>query len=214
MKLATLLNWPKAMVATVALSLSLFSVSCGDSNFNLSIPGVKGPTVSLIEDNVLVSMVFENISIDGGLRYAIPKYNYSYLEISPDLQSGGTLFAAYISLQDLFHGNLHLLPPQYLPGGRPLPGVLNGRLPAVAFSIEKFYNIAFYVGNNIFGIFVPVKMDIGSTIITARFYIGKKRSGNISVVGPDEQGQNSGVLLLLDLSTTQVNQLKSYSKKF
>jgi len=214
MSINNIISWPKAIIVSAALTVSLFSASCGNSNFQLQIPGVKGPTVSLIEDKVLISMIFENLQIDGGLRYAIPKYENSYLEISPDLQSGGTLFAAMVSLQDLFHGNLHLLPPQLLPGGRPLPGVAGGSLPAVAFSIPKFYNIAFYLGPSVFGIFVPIKMDIGNTIVTARFYMGKTRAGNVSVVGPDTNQENSGVLLLLDLNATQIQQLKSVAKKY
>ena len=211
MSINNLISWPKALILSIALSVSLFSTSCGNSSFQLSIPGVTGPTVTLIGDQVLISMIIQNLQLDGGIRYAIPKYDNSYIEVSPDLQSGGTLFAAYVSLQDLFHGNLNLLPPQYLPGGRPLPGVLAGSLPAVAFSIPKLDNIAFYLGPTVFGIFVPVKMDIGSTIVTARFYIGKSAAGNVSIVGPDSTGTNSGVLLLLNLSVAQVNSLKNYS---
>jgi len=214
MNITTLLNRPKAIIVSLALSLALFSASCGSgSSFNLKIPGVQGPTVTLIEDKVLISMIFENLRLDGGLRYSIPQYPNSYMEISPDLQSGGTLLAAYVSLTDLFQGNLQLLPPQYLPGGRPLPGVATGRLPAVAFSIVNFYGITFYVGNNVFGMFVPFKLDIGSAIVTARFYVGSTRTGNISLVGPDANGENSGLLLLLDLSSTQLKQLKSYAAK-
>ncbi len=149
----------KAAIASVALSAAIFSTSCGQggSKLNMEIPGVKGPVVTLVEDNVLISMVFQDLVIDGGLRYAIPKYPNSYLEIAPDFQSGGTLMAVSVSLQDVFHGQAKFLDPQKLPGGRPLPGVLGGQLPAVAFSIEKFHNMAFYLGPEIFGIFVPLK---------------------------------------------------------
>ena len=198
-----------------AISLSLFLTSCGqDSKFKLEIPGVQGPNVSLIQDVVLIDMVFEKLSIDGGLRYAIPEYNNSYLEVSPDLSSGGTLFAAYLSLKDIFNGDLLLLDPQYLPGGRPLPGVSKGSLPAVAVTVPQFENITFYVGTKAFGLFVPFKLDIGSTIVTARFYIGDTRAGNVSLVGPDENDENSGVLLLIDLNAQQIKRLKNYAAQF
>ena len=64
-------------------------------------------------------MVFENIILDGGLRYPVPKYPNSYIEVSPHLQSGGTMMSVSISLDDVFNGDLPRLDPQALPGGRP-----------------------------------------------------------------------------------------------
>ena len=69
--------------------------------------------------------------------------------------------------------------------------------------------MAFYVGPKFFGVFVPVNMNIGvDNIITARYYSGKARAGNISIVGKDSNGENSGFLLLLDMSATVKRKLK------
>ncbi len=165
----------------MAIALSMFLVGCGgqQGTSNLSIPGVDGPKVTLTSDSVLISAVFQNLMLDGGLRYAIPKYPNSYIEVGPDFQSGGTLMSVNVSLKDVFahiDGGLTLLEPQKLPGGRPLPGVLSGQLPAVAFSIEKFKNMSIYLGPKVFGVFIPVSVDIGvNNIITARYYINNKR---------------------------------------
>jgi hypothetical protein len=207
----------KLLVLSAVVSVGLLSTSCGDgtSSSNINVPGVSGMSVTLQQDNVLISMVFQSIQLDGGLRYNIPKYPNSYLEISPDLQSAGTLMAISISLKDALNTNLQLLDPQTLPGGRSLPGVAGGRLPAVAFSIEKFNNMSFYLGPKIFGVFIPLKsLGIGSSIITARYYTGKNRIGNISLVGEDANGENAGILLMLDMSTQVQNQLKSVAKKY
>ena len=112
----------------------------------------------------------------------------------------------------MLDGHGDLLDPQALPGGRPLPGVPSGRLPAVAFSIEKFRNMSFYIGPQLFGIFVPIsKLDIGeNNIITARFYAGGNRAGNLSLVGADENGEYAGALLMLDLSSQTRQLLKSH----
>ncbi len=207
----------KALVLSVALSAGMLSTSCGDgtSSSNIKVPGVENMSVTLVQDNVLISMVFENLQLDGGLRYNIPKYPNSYLEISPDLQSAGTLMAINVSLKDVFNTNLQMLDPATLPGGRALPGVAGGRLPAVAFSIEKFKNMGFYLGPKLFGVFIPTKdLGIGNSIITARYYTGSNRIGNISLVGEDANGENSGILLMLDMSTTVQKQLQSVAKKF
>ncbi len=195
----------KVLVLSALLTLGLFSTSCGNgtSASNIQIPGVKKSAITLNNDSVLISFVFEAIQLDGGLRYNIPKYPNSYLEISPDLQSGGTLMAINLSIKDVANTNLQLLDPQSLPGGRALPGVATGRLPAVAFSIEKFKGMSFYVGPKLFGVFIPLKnLGIGNSIITARYYVSSTRVGNISLVGQDANGENSGILLMLDLSSS------------
>lgn len=195
----------KVLFLSAILSLGLFSTSCGNgtSASNIQIPGVRKSAITLNNDSVLISFVFESIQLDGGLRYNIPKYPNSYLEISPDLQSAGTLMSINLAIKDVANGNLQLLDPQTLPGGRSLPGVAGGRLPAVAFSIEKFKGMSFYVGPKLFGVFVPLKnLGIGTSIITARYYVSSTRVGNISLVGQDANGENSGILLMLDLSST------------
>lgn len=190
--------------------------ACGDGSDgrNIDIPGVDGPTVTLNKDDVLISMVFENVELDGGIRYAIPKYDNSYIEVSPDLQSGGTLMSVSISLDDVFGGGLDSLPPQVLPGGRALPGVASGRLPAVAFSIEQFHNMAFYLGPDVFGFFVPANLGIGQSIATFRFYSSGSRVGNISLVGEDKNGENSGVLLMLDMKGSTKKRLKKQARRY
>ena len=191
----------RQLLVTCLMALGLLITSCGDGTDgrNIEIAGVQGPTVTLNSDDVLIAMVFENIALDGGLRYAIPKYNNSYIEISPHLQSGGTLMSVSVSLDDIFDGGLQQLDPQKLPGGRALPGVPSGSLPAVAFSIEAFYNMAFYLGPDVYGIFVPVDLGIQNSIATFRFFVDGGRAGNISLVGNDVDEENGGILLLLDL---------------
>ncbi|MCR9205196.1 MAG: hypothetical protein NXH75_11495 [Halobacteriovoraceae bacterium] len=206
----------KNLLITALIVLSAaFGTSCGEGQSQLQIPGVKGPNLTLQQDQMLITMSFDNIQLDGGLRYNIPNYNNSYIAIEPDLQSTGTLMSINVSLQDVFNGDLQLLPPQSLPGGRNLPGVSTGRLPAVAFSIPKWKNMAFYLGPKFFGVFVPVKLDIGTNnIVTARYYSGKVRAGNISLVGPDANGENSGFVLLLDLSSSVKKRLKKIANKY
>ncbi len=212
-----LLKKTNLFVVSTMIGASLLASSCGSgsSASNIKIPGVNNLGVSLIQDNMLISMVVANINVDGGLRYNIPKYPNSYMEVSPDLQSSGTLLAINVSLKDIMDTTLHSLDPIALPGGRALPGVAGGRLPAVAFSASAFKNMTFYLGPKLFGIFIPVKSLGGvSAIITSRYYAGTSRVGNISLVGNDANGENAGVLLMLDLNPTVKKQINSAIKKY
>lgn len=192
----------------------MFATSCGESGTNVTIPGLQGPTVVINGNQVLVSMILENLVIDGGLRYNIPDHPSSYLEIGPDLQSGGTLVSFSFDINDVLNGELRGFDPQRLPGGRALPGVSTGSLPALAFSIERFHNISIYYGPKAFGLFIPANIGVNGAMATFRYYIGGKRMGNLTIVGADERGENAGVLLLLDMNATIKNQLKQYAQQF
>lgn len=208
-------KWKKVIVTFIAISTLGFATSCGNnSSSNIQIAGVSGPTVTLLQDNLMISMVFENVQLDGGLRYNIPKYKYSYLEISPDLQSTGTLMSISVSLKDIVDGNLEGLDPQKLPGGRALPGVAGGALPAVAFSIEKFNNMSFYLSKDVFGIFVPATVGVDGAIASFRYYMNQKAAGTISLVGNDEKGENAGILLMINLKGSTKSKMMSIYKKY
>ncbi len=207
-------KWKTLFITFIAVAALGFTTSCGKGGTNIEIPGVKGPTVSLMQDSLFISMVFENVELEGGLRYNIPKYKYSFLEISPDANSNGTVMNISISLADLLEGGLDQLDPLKLPGGRNLPGVNGGALPAVAFSIEKFNNMSFYLGKKLFGIFVPTNVGVDGAIASFRYYVANKAAGTISLVGNDENGEHSGVLLMLNLTGAVENQLKAVHKKY
>ena len=214
--LQNLLTNSKSLMLSTVIAIGLVTTSCGSGSSakNIAIPGVQKMKVQLVQDNVLISLVAESLHLEGGLRYNIPKYPNSYLEISPDFQSDGTLLAISVSLDDIFSDKLKGLDSLTLPGGRPLPGVATGTLPAVAFSVEKFKNMAFYLGPKVFGVFIPLKkLGIGNSIITARYYSDSDRIGNISLIGEDQNGENAGILLLLDMSQAQVKQLQKLAKK-
>lgn len=204
---------------TFSLGLSLTALlgftSCGsDNSSNIEIPGVDGPKVSLLQDKMIVSMTFEAIELDGGLRYSIPRYPNSWLEIAPDLETNGTNMTMSLAISDILNSDLLLLDPQSLPGGRALPGVRTGALPSVAFSVENFNNMSFYVGPEVFGFFIPANLGIDNGIASFRYYIGEKRAGTISLVGADTNDENSGLLLMLDMNANTKRSLRKYLNKF
>lgn len=56
-----ILSHTKALVLSVALTAGVLSTSCGDgtSSSNIQVPGVNNMSVTLVQDNVVISMVFE-----------------------------------------------------------------------------------------------------------------------------------------------------------
>jgi len=204
----------KTFLMCLVLSFSLFFTGCGGKQTtNIQIPGVSGPKVTLQSENIVIDMVFEKILMEGTLHYAIPKLENSYVDLAVDPATGGAHLAFIININGLLKGYGSQVDPLKLPGGRLLPGVLSGSLPAVAFTIEKFKNVTFYIGKTVFGFFVPFDSGIDNSIVTFRYYVGTTRGGNISLVGRDPQGENSGLLLLLDMTNQAKNQLQKYLSK-
>lgn len=208
-------KWKSTMLSFAMIATLGLTTSCGDNSAkNIDIAGLNGPHVALLQDNLLIKTVFENIELEGGLKYNIPKFKYSYLEISPDVESNGTMMTVSISLKDILGGKLDDLSMQKLPGGRNIPGVASGSLPAISFSVEKFHNMTLYISKDVFGIFLPTTVGVDGAIASFRYYISEQKAGTISLVGNDENGENSGVLLLLNMDQKVKKQMNKVYKKF
>jgi hypothetical protein len=175
----------------------LVLTGCG-GKFN--IPGVSGPTFSTTEDHAITTLVLENIDFGGVATVEIPKIVNSYVEVY-GIETGGTAIDFKIDLETITSGNVGTLEPMYLPGGRDIP-VVGGSLPGVAFNIPVAQNVHVYLAKNIYGIFLPVDFpeEIQGTLIYTIKVNGKKY-GNVAVIGKDSNGENSGVLILADLTT-------------
>jgi hypothetical protein len=196
----------KAGLILAFLSVSTLS-GCGQgSSKNPVIPNVTGPNVNYVSGIFTLSTTITNLSIDTGVRLPIPNLPNSYLEVGPDLQTNGYMINLGISAADLktlIANNATVLDPTTLPGGRPLPGVSAGQLPGFGVQVPQLDNVAFYVGSTVFGVFIPVSLPWQSVIGTYRFYDGTgTQIGNLSAVGTDTTGKNSGILLLIDLNGT------------
>jgi hypothetical protein len=189
------------------IAIGMFAViaatGCGKgSSQNPTVAGVSGPNVNFVDNTLTLSMTIASINFDQGIRLPIPHMPNSYLEVGPDFQSNGLLVSIGLDAGDLKAlVQVDTLNPTTLPGGRPLPGVIAGQLPGIAVTVPKWDNVVFYVGPQVFGIFVPVKLPVQNYIGTFRFFDGAgDQVGNISVVGEDTSGKNSGILLLINLA--------------
>ena len=188
------------------------------NGLGLDIAGVDGPYVKLSGDNLIISVIFENIVLEGGLRYEIPEYEDSYLEFSPSLEKEGTFLAISLSMKNFDKFGLLEMNAEKLPNGMPIPGISSGELPTVRFTLDLagtlFHNMSFYLGPKFFGVFVPVPLNGVPPIITTRYHIEGFRAGTLSMLGPDENGENSGFLLLVNLSDQVKSLVRARIEKF
>lgn len=196
-----LVNMKKMAMASLMAVVALTFSACGGSGsgVNPTIDGVTGPDVELVNGRVILSMTFNNISIDGGATIPIKGYPNSSVQVGPDFQSAGTLLVLTISATDFLGDRGKLFDPQTLPGGRPLPSVASGQLPALAIQIPQLLNSVFYVGPEVIGLFVPYKgLDLAGSIVTFRFHNkAAEPVGILSLVGSDSKGKNAGILALM-----------------
>lgn len=194
----------KFAVALVAATFAVSAAGCGTgSGKNVQIDGVSGPNVGFVDGKFMMNAVLKNVTFDGGIRVPIPHMPNSYFEVGPDFQSTGTLISVAVDTADLTYvsDHLELLQPNSLPGGRPLPGVMNGQLPSIAVQVNSFMNSVFYIGPHVFGIFIPIKLGMQGYIGTFRFYDQTNSPiGTLSVVGEDADKKNSGFLLLINIA--------------
>jgi hypothetical protein len=190
-----------------SIALALFSVGlvgCGGSGgggTNPTIDGVDGPYVEYTAGKVYFSMILKNVEAVGGAMIPIPKYPNSVLQIGPDFNSAGTLLMLTIDASDWLANKGNGFDPQKLPGGRDLPGVIGGQMPAFALVLPDFHNAVFYVGPEVIGFFMPFgHFDTSGAIISFRFYNKKNEPvGTLSLVGEDSDGKNCGLLALMNV---------------
>lgn len=196
--------WIHARNALLVIALSLGLVGCGggqNGGLNPEIAGVKGPNVELVDGRFILSMAFTNIPITGGITIPIPKYRNSSLSLGPDFETDGMLIVLTVAVEDFVDVGDRGLDPQKLPGGRALPGVAAGQLPAIALRVPELLNSVLYVGPKVIGFFVPFKrLDLAGQILTFRFHDkAGVRVGNISLVGQDPNKENGGILVLINI---------------
>jgi len=185
------------LAALMAITLS----ACGGSSTgqNTVIAGITGPDMEVVNGRLILSMVFQNVAINAGATIPIPKYPNSSIQIGPDFQSAGTLLVLTIAVSDFLSDKGTFFNPQTLPGGRPVPGIAAGVVPAIAIQVPQLMNMVLYVGPAVIGVFVPfAKLNMQGAIVSFRFYNKAGAAvGMLSLVGSDAAGQNAGILTLI-----------------
>jgi hypothetical protein len=206
----SVINSKKKLKSVVGIFAFVFAMSamsgCGGSSgsgTNPTISGVVGPTVSYTGGNFVMSVVLTTVNLQGGLTLPIPSMPNSTAEVGPDVQSGGTLISVSLSAKDIasLSGGAVVLVNNTLPGGRALPGVAAGSLPSISLEVPSWDNMVFYIGPSLFGVFIPVDLNLGGSEVSADFYSSAGALvGTISIISNDSSGANGGFLVLIPIS--------------
>lgn len=203
-------NVPQVLRALALALTTAFAVSCGSQPELPKIEGVAGPFFNVQNGRVLVSMTLEQVEIIGGVTIPLGKLQNSTVEVTP-AQEGGTLFQVAVDLSDIELTDWSTVDPHSLPGGRPLPGIVGGQLPSFAVTVPQLADATVYASQKVFGFFLPFKLKV-QAIATFRIVMNGKNLGNLSLVGQDSNGENSGLLVLMNLNAAGKKELKRLIK--
>lgn len=173
-------------------------VGCGSKEVegDGSIDGISKYRFSVQEGRASLSVVFEKLTIDAGLRIPLARPEGAFVELGPDFESGGALFVISTPLTSLLANNGDL-PLVGLPDGRPLPGVREGVLGAIAVNLPVLGITYLYMAEDVFGIFLPVELPNLPVMVTTRIRDEKGNLLGVLVGIPkNSSSQISGALFL------------------
>jgi hypothetical protein len=143
----------------VFVFLQLALAGCGnkEAGGEGGIEGLGKYKLSLNAGRASLSVVFENLQIDAGVRIPLTRPEGAFVELGPDFDSPGTLFVISVPISSLIQGNGDL-PLAGLPDGRPLPAVTSGVLGVLPLKLPLLGETYLYLGTDVFGIFFPLSL--------------------------------------------------------
>lgn len=186
----------KKMILSVRLTLLTLAFVVGPVHAQkLSIPGVSGPAINVLDGKVIVTVKLLNLELQAGGEMLIPKTKHSSFQMSPNIVDGGTLLQLSLDPSDI-KGVKVANDPNTLPDGRPLPGIPGGALASLRVDTDLFHT-SYYFGKTLFGIYFPAKINTQGFGASYAFNVKGKVAGSISLVASDATGRSSGFLFFL-----------------
>lgn len=197
----------------IILILVFFALtpSCGKQGGDLPvINGVKGPFLNVVDGQVLMTFKFLNMQYDNGLKFPIPKTKRSFLEFSPNIIDGGMMMQVFLDVEDLKAISIGVGDGNYLPDGRPLPGIPGGKLENSLRIDTEWQDISFYYHKQLFGLWVPVGFETAGISGYWNINVNQKRVGFLGLVGDDQtNGFKAGGVVLLNLDMLKDQKFKT-----
>lgn len=194
-------SWRMSLKALFLCLAIVLIPSCGQAPRELpQINGVVGPLFNIVDGQVLLTFKFLNMQMEAGLKVPIPRTQNSFMEISPNIVDGGMMLQLFMDVDDLRTINIGTGDGNYLPDGRPLPGVPGGRLENSLRIDTQWYDISFYYHKKLFGLWIPVGFETAGISGYWNVTINQKRVGFLGIVGNDEERDlKAGGILLMNL---------------
>ena len=211
-------NWLLSIKAAVLCAAIVLTPSCGQQGSEMpEINGVKGPLFNVVDGQVLMTFKLLNMQVDAGLKVPIPKTKHSFLEFSPNMIDGGMMLQVYMDVEDLKSISIGVGDGNYLPDGRPLPGIPGGKLENSLRIDTEWHDISFYYHKQLFGLWIPVGFETAGISGYWNINMKEKRVGFLGLVGNDEvRDYKAGAVVLLHLDALkdkQLNRLIELSKR-
>jgi hypothetical protein len=202
-------KWMVSLKVMVLSFAFMITGGCGQQGGGLPpINGVQGPIFNVIDGKILMTVKLLNMNLDAGFKLPIPKTLNSEFEFAPNVVDGGMILQVYMDPEDLKKVSVGVGDGNYLPDGRPLPGVPGGRLDNSLRVDTKWNDISFYYHQKLFGLWIPVGFETAGISGYWNVVINQKRVGMIGIVGNDEdQDLKAGGVILLNLDALKNPQL-------
>lgn len=203
-------KWLVSLKAAVLCVAIVLTPSCGQQGGSLpEINGVKGPIFNVVDGQVLMTFKLLNMQVDAGLKVPIPKTKRSFLEFSPNMIDGGMMLQLYMDVDDLQSISIGVGDGNYLPDGRPLPGIPGGKLENSLRIDTEWHDISFYYHKELFGLWIPVGFETAGISGYWNINIKEKRVGFLGLVGNDEvRDLKAGAVVLLNIGALKDKQLQ------
>lgn len=210
-------KWMLSLKALLLCFAIVLAPGCGNQAELPRINGVEGPLFNIVDGQVLLTFKFLNAQVDAGLKVPIPKTQRSYLELAPNAIDGGMILQVYMDVEDLRSINIGVGDGNYLPDGRPVPGIPGGKLENSIRIDTTWRDISFFYHPKLFGLWIPFGFETAGISGYWNINIKGKRAGFLGLVGNDPvRDYKAGGVVLLNLDALkdpQLNKLIEISKR-
>lgn len=181
-------------ISRLSVICSLVIIFGGASKCNWFKPKIQLPDVRIaFGDPVTLTLPLKDLEITVGVRIPIKDLDGAFVELIPQMGNNPATVILSVPAATFDNPAFRLRDPATLPGGRPLPRIVEGKLPAIALEIPQWRHIVFYLGLETAAIFVPTKGKDPNVQITLPISDGSGRDiGFITRVPQDNSGQNGG----------------------
>jgi hypothetical protein len=202
--------WINKTKILLVLFTILISASCGKSPTGLpQLNGIQGPQFNLVDGRILMSLKFLNLEVDNGFKAPIPETKNSFFEYSPNLEDGGTLLVFHLDIEDLRTIDIGAGDGNYLPDGRPVPGIPGGKLENSLRIDTAWKDISYFYHKKLFGVWIPFGFETAGLSGYWNMYFNQKNIGMLGLVGNDPVNNfKAGGIIFLKLQNLENPELK------